>query len=78
MKVAAMVARLGGLAVRALAALQPGDFREQFGDTVIAETDADIAAAVPSGTFATMVVVTGAIADTGRGVLLERVANSPP
>jgi putative ABC transport system permease protein len=74
MNPAATVARLGGIAVRALAALQPRDFREQFGDTVIAETAADLAAAVPSGTAATVVAVAGAVTDTARGVLLERAA----
>ena len=74
MTTAAIVARLGRFVVRSLAAMQPRGFREEFGDTVIAETGADIDAAIPSGTVATAAVVAGAVTDTARGVLMERAA----
>jgi putative ABC transport system permease protein len=60
--------------VRVVVALQPADFRHAFGDTVIAETAADIEAAVSSGTLATASVVTRALADATRGLLVERAS----
>ncbi len=71
---AAMVAQVGCAAVRVLVALQPADFRQAFGATVIAETAADIHAAVPSGALATIAVVARALADGARGVIVERAS----
>jgi putative ABC transport system permease protein len=74
MTLAALVAGAGCAMVRALVALHPRDFRQSFGDTVISETEADITAAVASGTLTTVSTAAGAVADATRGVLLERAA----
>ena len=75
MKPAVLVARAGCLAVRALVALQPRDFRAAFGGAVVHDTTADIMNALPSGTFATLTAVTAAVADAARGVAVERLAS---
>ena len=69
---APLIARAGCAAIRALVALHPADFRSSFGATVIDETEAEIAAAVAAGTAATTISVARALADAGRGVLVER------
>ena len=72
MKAAALVARVGCAAARLLVALQPASFRRNFGRTVIDDIAADIAAAVPAGTRATLSVVWRSLGDAARGVLVER------
>jgi putative ABC transport system permease protein len=71
---APIIARIAALLVRSLVALQPRAFRDQFGDAVIAETEAEIFAAVPSGTIATLSAGATAVTDAAAGMLLERGA----
>ena len=72
--VAPMLAHAGCRVVRCLVGLHPRDFRADFGDTVIAETESDIRSAISDGTYATWVAVNGAVADTARGVIVERAS----
>ncbi len=74
MTLASAIARGGCAANRALVALHPLEFRDSFGTTVIDETAAEIAAAVPAGAAATTAAVARALVDAGCGVLLERAA----
>ena len=69
------IAGAGCWLVRAVVALQPKDFRRAFGDTVMKETAADITAAVPAGTAATLAVVSAAVGDALRGLVIERTAS---
>jgi putative ABC transport system permease protein len=74
MTAAAVIARAGCAMVRGLITLQPRSFREAFGETVAAEVESEITAAVPYGIETTVRAVAGAIADAAAGAVLERAA----
>ena len=69
-----LIAWIGCLVIRAAVRLQPRSFRDRFGAAIIAETCAEIGAAIPRGAVATATTAFGAIVDAVRGLAGERVA----